>query len=1404
MTMQLKFTHTGVVLGLMFSFAQLSSFSVLAQAVKMEHKDEFIRIKSGTDFYLNGKLQQNASATKIILNQSDLYITDSIINKGNLFIFGTLPDTLGKVILQSKDTSIGIIGNGIYFSNLEIDKSNSTIYLDLDTLFTTCNLKMTGGKINLNKRHIYLRRTNYGAKVHLGLLQNENNDNHVYGIYPGYVKLYRPLLLSQTYSNLQGIGLDLSVDGNLGSRTEVRRFSEEQAGASNGSVLRYYELIPQIVDQVSNVAISYLPVPELNGNSKEELRFYLSQDGGLSWRDQGGTSDTTNDKVSTNSMTQFFLPKKSRFTLSEDSCDVLPYVNIRQDTFPLCSGQSIYLPADSVGDLEVYWSNNVSNVDSILVNSPGTYWVKVTSDGGCVNFDSCVVIQAPDPEPGFFAAPHCVADSAFFNDTSKIASGTITYNWDFGDPFSTDDTSSLKTPKYLYTKYGTFNATVEVTSNYGCKKSISRAVTVLPFPDVKFTTSNVCADSTTAFANTTTIPGGSGISYKWFFGDGDTSVASSPTHTYQKDTTFQVQLIAGSFGCVDTVTKPVTIYPNPEAKFVFNNSCPGELVQFTDSSSINTGSITYQYDLGNTVTSVLASPSTTYSSNGNYTVSLNLTSDKNCKASFKDTVVVHPIPSANFTVGNACVSDSTSFTNSSTISSGTYASFWTFGDGNTSIISQPKHAYASSGSFIAKLRLVSDSGCTDSTTKSISAYPNPVANFTMSKACEGDVVNFTNSSSLLSGSLGYKWYFGNGDTSISKTPSTSYSTSGAINVLLVASSANSCVDSLTKSLTVNAKPIVSLGTTVTTCGSSLELDAGNTGSTFFWNNGKNTQKITVTVSNSYSVNVTNAQQCSQKDTVSVVLNSAVTPNLGPDQTVCDSVVLSSGYGATASTVLWSGGSVNHDLNVNTTGTYFVQVTDPNNCVGSDTIFVTVNTSPSLNLGNDIVACSDSNLTLISNISVPTYKWSTGATTNQISPTKSGEYRLTVTDANSCKDVDTVNVSFNATPLFNLGADREVCDSTTLNISITGVTVQWKGGSSTSDFLVSQSDTIWAVATSGQGCEYSDTAAITVNTSPIVDLGQDTALCFGGTYQLDAGYPSSSYQWSTPDTTQLVTIGSSQYILVTVTDTNQCLGEDSISVTIQPLFVVDLGADEPLCLNSTKQVSPGIQNGKYNWAGSNGFASTDSAVVLSDTGIYWVKIEDTLGCLALDTIQMLYTDKEIRADFTAVDEILTGDTVAFINLSYPTPDNHLWIMHDGYTSRSKHVLYPYFIQGEYEVKLAVSNSQCSDTISKKINVKLRTRNEVYENTDLTKFIEIVDLKLFPNPTRDFINVELELSGKGEVIVEMFDMFGHLHHIESLQGSTFKRQYYISEKSPGMFFIRTTTGKSSRTKKFIKVN
>jgi hypothetical protein len=149
-------------------------------------------------------------------------------------------------------------------------------------------------------------------------------------------------------------------------------------------------------------------------------------------------------------------------------------------------------------------------------------------------------------------------------------------------------------------------------------------------------------------------------------------------------------------------------------------------------------------------------------------------------------------------------------------------------------------------------------------------------------------------------------------------------------------------------VTINMIPTVALGNDTLFCGSNMTLDAGNVGSSFFWNKTEMTQTINVTTTGQYFVQVTTPQNCSSKDTINVTIAPAIAVNLGNDSAVCSSTSLILDAQNPGSTYLWSDNSNSSTLIVSGPGTYSVMVTSPAGCTAQDSVVFTDN-SPAVSL-----------------------------------------------------------------------------------------------------------------------------------------------------------------------------------------------------------------------------------------------------------------------------------------------------------------------------------------------------------------------------------------------------------------------------------------------------------------------
>jgi gliding motility-associated-like protein len=332
-------------------------------------------------------------------------------------------------------------------------------------------------------------------------------------------------------------------------------------------------------------------------------------------------------------------------------------------------------------------------------------------------------------------------------------------------------------------------------------------------PVADFSNINKCLYDSIPFTNQSTVAQGTIASYDWIFGDGGVSSNTNPYHTYTSCGVKAVTLVSTSdSGCVNAQTKQVIVFCKPTATIETADVCANITANFSGITSVSTdGTISaYSWNFGNGQTSSASTANISYLS-GNYNVSLIVQSNNGCLDTTSVPIEIFPVPSAGFNVNDSCFGTSTCFTNTSSISSGNISSYcWDFnGSINTCESSNqtPCNIFPAVGTYNTTLITTSDKGCLDTITKTHTIFPLPVVNFSSSDVCIGNKVNFTNNTSISSGSIGnYSWNFGDNKTSNVVDPINNYLNSGTYSVSLIATSDKGCLDSLKKTVNVYPKP----------------------------------------------------------------------------------------------------------------------------------------------------------------------------------------------------------------------------------------------------------------------------------------------------------------------------------------------------------------------------------------------------------------------------------------------------------------------------------------------------------------------------------------------------------------------------------------------------------------------
>ncbi|MCF8370299.1 MAG: T9SS type A sorting domain-containing protein [Bacteroidales bacterium] len=448
--------------------------------------------------------------------------------------------------------------------------------------------------------------------------------------------------------------------------------------------------------------------------------------------------------------------------------------------------------------------------------------------------------------------------------------------------------------------------------------------------------------------------------------------------------------------------------------------------------------------------------------------------------------------------------------------------------------------------------------------------------------------------------------------------------------------ANGCVGMDEFVLTVNPLPVVDLGADMAICeGGMYTLDAGMFDA-YLWSTNETTMTIDVMLAGTYTVEVTDANGCMGMDEFVLSVNPLPVVDLGADMAICEGDVHTLHAGMFDS-FLWSTGETTMFIDVTIAGTYSVESTDANGCVGTDEFVLTVNPLPVVDLGADMTICDGGMVTLDAGM-FDAYLWSTMETTMTIDVMTAGVYSVEVTDMNGCMGMDEFELFVTPTPadpvVVATPASLAICLGESFDVDITfPYTTEWEITYDMGMGVVSENIgvdwhisemftppmagtfmyTIISIKDLATGCmnELNWVYTFTVNALPVVDLGADMAICDGGTYTLDAGM-FDSYLWSTMETTMMIDVMVAGTYTVEVTDANGCMGMDEFVLTVNPLPVVDLGADQTICEGNTVTLDAGMFDA-YVW--SNG--ESTMMIDVTDAGTYSVEVTDANGCMGMD-------------------------------------------------------------------------------------------------------------------------------------------------------------------------------------------
>ena len=436
---------------------------------------------------------------------------------------------------------------------------------------------------------------------------------------------------------------------------------------------------------------------------------------------------------------------------------------------------------------------------------------------------------------------------ASFQDQST--GNPVKWFWDLGN----GATSTLQNPSTSYIIPGTYTVSLTVTNAAGVSNTTTKKayITVYSEPEADFTAdkTNACSPAIIQFTDLSSTPASTKINeWKWDFGDGNTSTDQNPKHIYKNPGLYNVILtVSTDKGCKKVIVKPnyITVSQGVVPSFTYSDPtvCRAPItINFTNSST-GPGNLSYNWSFGDGGSTTTTSPSHAYGVNGNYHVSLIVSSDQGCMDSSSADLSIGKVNTDFIVPPVICPKTLVTFQNNS--SPRPISSSWSFSNGQTDNFQNAQTIFSTGGTYSATL-INKYTVCTDTLTKTITVRDAPKIIFTASDTtkCQPTLTaNFTNSTNASS----YQWNFGDGATSTQSNPSHNYSNFGTYNVTLIAKDTAGCSDTLTKQAFIKiVKPIISFaglpakGCIPATINFSANVNTLDTVKTYLWDFGDGT------------------------------------------------------------------------------------------------------------------------------------------------------------------------------------------------------------------------------------------------------------------------------------------------------------------------------------------------------------------------------------------------------------------------------------------------------------------------------------------------------------------------------------------------------------------------------------
>ena len=521
--------------------------------------------------------------------------------------------------------------------------------------------------------------------------------------------------------------------------------------------------------------------------------------------------------------------------------------------------------------------------------------------------------------------------------------------------------------------------------------------------------------------------------------------------------------------------------------------------------------------------------------------------------------------------------------------------------------------------------------------------------------------------------------------------------------------------------------------------------------------------------------------------VVVTVLTPPTVSLGADTTVCGAYTLDAGNAG--SSFVWSTGDITQTTNASSTGSYFVRV-DDGQCISSDTIQLTVNALPVLNVTMSSPAVCSGTSDTLSVSGAAFYSWSSGGNTNTeiVTPFTTTTYTVYGLNNNGCADSTFVSVAVNQLPNVGYTASANaVCTGSSVTLSGTGATnYTWTGSVTDNTAFVPANTTTYTVTgVDNNGCSDTATATITVNPLPTVSYtASATAVCPNSPVTL-SGTGANTYTWTggISDNLPFNATATTTYT-VTGTDVSGCVNTASVTITVYPLPNVGYVASATQVCYGGSVLLAGTGATSYSWSP---FITNNTSFIPSSTTTYTVTGTNANGCSNTATVTVIVNQLPVITVSLPFDTLCFHDATA--TLSGASPSSGTWsgpgVNGSNFT--------PNVGNGSYTITYTYTDGNgCTNSGTDNIVVDPCTGIQNPASSE-TSF------EVFPNPNNGHFSVDLKATGTATVFI--YDALGQLVSSQKIQPGIQQMELNVPV---GIYLLKVITAEGKVSQQRILVN